>query len=154
MSQTAVLLLFTLLWPVLVGELTAFNLLVGGGLAALLLSVLRSGGRSFARRLWGFVRYLGAFVWELVVANVVIALLALRPRPRLHPHVIAVPLRLTSNAGISLLSATITLLPGTVAMGVSADRKRLYAHAINTLTLEQARASVTEMETHILRFMR
>ncbi len=154
MSQIAVLLLFTLLWPILVGELTAFNLLVGSGLAVLLLSVLRSGGRSFARRLWGFVRYLAAFARELVVANVVIALLALRVRPRLHPHVIAVPLRLTSNAGISLLSATITLLPGTVAMGVSADRKRLYAHAINALTLEGARTSVTDMETHILRFMR
>ena len=52
------------------------------------------------------------------------------------------------------MSATITLLPGTVAMGVSSDRKLLYAHAINTLTLEQARASITGMETHILRFMR
>lgn len=154
MSQVAVLLLFTLLWPLLVGELSAFNLLVGGALTALLLSVLRSGGRAFTRRSWGFVRYAAAFVGELVVANVVIALLALRPRPRLHPHVIAVPLRLRSNAGIALLGATITLLPGTVAMGVSADRTRLYAHAVNTLTPQAAKESVTRMETHILRFMR
>lgn len=154
MSQIFIVLLFALLWPVLVGELSAYNLLVGGVLAAFLLSVLRGGGGSFARRLWAFVRYLGAFFWELLLANVIIAFLALRPRPKLYPHVIAVPLRLESDAGISLLSATITLLPGTVAMGVSADRKLLYAHAINIQDVGRARESVTQMETRILGFMK
>lgn len=154
MRQIFILLLFALLWPVLVGELTAYNLLVGAALAVLLLSVVRSGGGPFARRLWAFTRYLGAFLWELVLANVLIALLALRLRPTFHPHVIAVPLRLKSDAAISLLSATITLLPGTVAMGVSNDRKLLYAHAINIADVAAARASVTRMETRILEFMR
>ena len=154
MSQVFVLFLFALLWPILVGELTAFNLLVGGALAVLLLSVLRGGGESFARRLGAFVRYLGAFFWELLLANILIALLALRRRPVFYPNLIAVPLRLRSDAAISLLSATITLLPGTVAMGVSADRKLLYAHAINVRDVAAARESVTRMETHILGFMR
>ena len=154
MSQIFILFLFALLWPILVGELTAFNLLVGGALAVLLLSVLRGGGESFARRLGAFVNYLGAFLWELLLANVLIALLALRRRPRFYPNLIAVPLRLRSDGAISLLSATITLLPGTVAMGVSADRKLLYAHAINIKNIDEARASVTRMETRILGFMR
>ena len=154
MSQIFILFLLALLWPILVGELTAFNLLVGGVLAVLLLSVLRSGGVSFARRLGAFIRYLGAFFWELLLANVLIALLALRRRPVFYPHVVAVPLRLRSDAAISLLSATITLLPGTVAMGVSADRKLLYAHAINLKDVAAARESVTKMETRILGFMR
>ena len=152
MSQIFIVLLFALLWPVLVGELSAYNLLVGGALAVLLLSAVRGGGSSFARRLGAFVRYLGAFLWELLLANVIIAFLALRPRPKL--YVIAVPLRLESDAGISLLSATITLLPGTVAMGVSADRKLLYAHAINIEDVNRARESVTQMETRILGFMK
>ena len=154
MRQIFVLFLLALLWPILVGELSAFNLIVGGVLAALLLSVLRSGGVSFARRLGAFIRYLGAFLWELLLANVLIALLALRRRPVFYPHIIAVPLRLRSDAAISLLSATITLLPGTVAMGVSEDRKLLYAHAINLKDVAAARESVTKMETRILGFMR
>lgn len=154
MRQVFVLLLFALLWPILVGELTAYNLLVGGTLAVLLLSAVRSGSSSFARRLGAFLRYLLVFLWELLMANVVIALLALRRHPKLYPHVIAVPLRLESDAGISLLSATITLLPGTVAMGVSADRKLLYAHAINIQDVDRARDSVTQMETRILGFMK
>ncbi len=154
MRQIFVLLLFALLWPVLVGELTAYNLLVGGALALVLLSAVRSGGGSFAGRVWAFVRFLGAFLWELLRANVLIAILALRPRPTFYPYIIAVPLRLQSDAAISLLSATITLLPGTVAMGVSGDRKLLYAHAINLEDVATARDSVTQMETHIMGFMR
>ncbi len=154
MRQVFILLLFALLWPILVGELTAYNLLVGGGLAALLLSAVRSGSGSFARRLGAFLRYLLVFSWELLLANVLIAVLALRPHPKFYPHIIAVPLRLESDAAISLLSATITLLPGTVAMGVSADRKLLYAHAINIPDVARARDSVMQMETRILRFMR
>lgn len=154
MSRVVLVLLFALLWPLLVDELNAYNLLVGGALAVLLLSTVRGGGTSFAKRLGAFVLYLLVFCWELLRANVLIALLALSPRPKLYPHIIAVPLRLTSDAGISLLSATITLLPGTVAMGVSADRKLLYAHAINIADVQDARDSVTQMETYILRFMR
>lgn len=154
MRQIFALLLFALLWPILVGELTAYNLLVGGALALVVLSAVRSSGRSFAGRVWAFVRFLGAFSWELLRANVLIALLALRPRPTFYPHIIAVPLRLQSDAAISLLSATITLLPGTVAMGVSGDRKLLYAHAINLEDVAKARDSVTQMETHIMGFMR
>lgn len=154
MRQVFALLLFALLWPILVGELTAYNLLVGGALAVLLMSALNSGSGSFARRLWAFLRYLAVFFRELLTTNVLIALLALRRRPQLYPHIVAVPLRLESDAGISLLAATITLLPGTVAMGVSADRKFLYAHAINLRDAPRARASVTQMETRILGFMK
>ena len=154
MRQVFALLLFALLWPILVGELTAYNLLVGGVLAVLLLSTIRSGSGLFARRLGAFLHYLVVFSWELLTANVLIALLALRRHPELYPHIIAVPLRLKSDAGISLLSATITLLPGTVAMGVSADRKLLYAHAISVRDVPRARDSVTQMETRILGFMR
>ena len=137
----------------MVGELTAYNLLVGGALAVLLLSALQSGSGSFARRLGAFLHYLVVFSWELLTANVLIALLALRRHPKLYPHIIAVPLRLKSDAGISLLSATITLLPGTVAMGVSADRKLLYAHAISVRDAPRARDSVTQLETRILGFI-
>lgn len=144
-----------LLWAFLYGELTAFNLLMGSLLGMLMLvAVRREGSSSLPTRLWRVVRFLLSFFAELLVAGVMIALLAIRPRPRFHPHVIAVPLRLESNAAISLLSATITLLPGTVAMGTSQDRKTLYAHAIGEADPDRSRASVIRIETLILGFMR
>jgi multicomponent Na+:H+ antiporter subunit E len=120
----------------------------------LLLSVVeREQERSFPRRLAALVRFVLRFSWELVTANVMVALLALRPRPRYHPHFIAVPLRLQTDAAIGLLSAAITLLPGTVAMGVSDDRRLLYAHAILQADPARSRADVQRIEALILGFM-
>jgi multicomponent Na+:H+ antiporter subunit E len=142
-----------ILWSVLAGELTIANLAIGGLLGLLLLSVIDRGEEhSFTRRLGSVLRFFVRFLFELFAANVTIALLAVRPSPRFHPHVIAVELRLQSDAALSLLSATITLLPGTVAMGFSPDRKFLYAHAMGAEP-ETARRGVRRIEELILGFM-
>lgn len=154
MGSLLAVLGMALLWSFLMGRLTVFNLVVGALLGVLLLSVVaRESERSFPRRLAAFVRFAVRFTLELVTANVLVALLAFRPRPRYHPHIIAVPLRVRTDAAISLLSAAITLLPGTVAMGVSEDRAQLYAHAILQSDPERSRASVQRIESLILGFM-
>lgn len=154
MREILTILATAFVWSFLWAEPSAWNLLVGGLLGVLLLSVMQRGEeRSFGARLVALARFLLRFVYELLVANVTIALLAFRPRPRLHPHVIGIPLRVRSDAAVTLLSVVITLLPGTVAMGVSEDRRTLYAHAINDEDPDDARASVTRMESLILGFM-
>lgn len=154
MAEILALFGIALLWSLLVGSLDLLNLVVGALLGLLLLSLVqRENARSFPRRVAAFTRFAVRFLGELVLANAVVALLALRPRPRFHPHVIAVPLRVTSDGAISLLAATITLLPGTVAMGVSEDRRLLYAHAIGEADPARSRASVTRIEDLILGFM-
>jgi len=154
MGSLLAVLGMALLWSFLMGRLTPVNLIVGALLGILLLSVVeREQERSFARRLAALVRFTLRFSWELVTANVMVALLAVRPRPRYHPHFIAVPLRVESDAAIALLSAAITLLPGTVAMGVSDDRRLLYAHAILQADPARSRADVQRIEALILGFM-
>lgn len=154
MKDVLIIAATALLWSFLWGALTAWNLLVGAALGVLLLSVIgRGAARSFGSRAIALVRFLVRFVYELIVSNVMVALLAFRPRPRFHPHVIGVPLRVESDAAITLLSLTITLLPGTVAMGLSEDRRTLYAHAIAEEDPERSRAGVQRIETLILGFM-
>lgn len=146
--------LLALLWSFLAGNLSAYNLLLGAVLGLVLLALVQGAReRSLPRRVVGFGRFTVRFLYELIVSNVMIAVLALRVRPRFHPHIIAVPLRIESDAAISLLSAAITLLPGTVAMGVSEDRRTLYAHAIAEADPDRSRASVTRIEDLILGFM-
>ena len=150
-------LLIAFLWVFIIGAGTVdsalFNALVGTILGLLLISLVSSNERSFPRRLVAFGRYVLSFLKELVVANLIIAKLTLQPKPTFNTHVIAVPIRVESDAAISLLSATITLLPGTVAMGVSNDRTKLYAHAMGA-SLDDAKDSVTRMETLIMGFMK
>lgn len=155
MSEVLVVVALALLWSFLSGELSAFNLLVGAFLGMLILLATKGeSSSSLPRRLWRMVRFIGGFMYELLLAGLMISRLAISRRPRFHPHVIAVPLRVESDGAISLLSATITLLPGTVAMGTSRDRRYLYAHAIAEADPERARDAVARIETLILGFMR
>ena len=156
MAGFVALLGLTLLWTLLTGSFRPFDVLVGALLGLLLLSIVERARhhRGIASRLWGVLRFAGRFLVELAVAGVAITRLTLTPRPAFHPHVVAVPLRVESDAAIALLSATITLLPGTVAMGTSQDRRVLYAHAIGESDPERSRASVVRIEDLILGFMK
>lgn len=100
------------------------------------------------------VRAVGRFAWfflrELTWANVQVALMALHPRPRLTPLIVAVPLRLSDEAAQTMLAATITLMPGTVAMGFNPSRTVMYSHAIGIPDPDDARASVVKVEDYLL----
>jgi multicomponent Na+:H+ antiporter subunit E len=108
---------------------------------------------NFTSKVVAVFKFILVFFKELFVANLILARLAFQGQPRLQPHVLAVPLQLKTDIAISLLSATITLLPGTIAMGVSEDRSELYAHAMGA-ELEAAKDSIVRIETLILGFMR
>lgn len=70
------------------------------------------------------------FLWELVVANLRVAAAVLGPSSLVRPGIVAVPLDVTSDAGIALLANLITLTPGTLSLDVSADRRTLYVHCL------------------------
>ena len=154
MTDVLATLLSGLLWSFLLSELTFRNFFIGTLLGIGLLSLIRRGqAGSFPRRIVATLNFFLQFMWELFLANIIITMLALRPRPRFYPHIISVPLTVTSDAAIALLSAAITLLPGTVALGVSEDRREMYAHAIAASDIADAKDSVLRIEKLILRFM-
>ena len=66
--------------------------------------------------------------------------------------IVAVPLRVQGDGALTLLAATLTLMPGTVVMGFSADRRTLYAHAIGTPSAQAARAAIVRVEDRLLPF--
>ncbi len=153
MGEIFAVIAIALLWSFLNGELSGVNIVVGALLGLLMLGVMQRGaGRSLPRRMWGFIRYLGRFLLEMMLAGLQIARLAMSPRPNYYPHVIAVPLKLESNGAISLLMLTISLIPGTVPMGISADRSLLYAHAINARDPKVQMDGIKRIEKLILEF--
>jgi multicomponent Na+:H+ antiporter subunit E len=156
MKGAALNLALALVWCLLIGEITLFNLVVGYLLGFALLGLFGRvlDGGTYFNVVIALLRFLGFFLRELVVANVQVALWALSPRPPLHPAIVAVPLRLKQDSSITLLAITITLLPGTVAMGVSHDKHVLYAHSIGLRDLEAAQQAIQKVEDKLLRFMR
>jgi multicomponent K+:H+ antiporter subunit F len=60
-----------------------------------------------------------------------VAHLILRGPRHLEPGFVVVPLRLSSELGISLLANTISLTPGTVSSWLSPDRTQLVVHGLD-----------------------
>ena len=142
-------------WALLLGYVNLVNLAVGFVIGFAFLSLLPASAadRRYVIRTRAAFAFLAFFLRELTVANVQVALFALSPRPPLHPVIVAVPLHLKHDSAITALAAAITLMPGTVAMGVSPDRKYLYAHAIGPGGLEGARASILKVEARLRAFL-
>jgi multicomponent Na+:H+ antiporter subunit E len=108
--------------------------------------------RTFARRSLRAVILVEFFARELVIANVRVALDVLRPIDRLRPAVIAVPLDVTSDGEILLLSMLINITPGSVTVDLSHDRRTLYVHVMHIEAAEQSRHEIkTGFESRVKR---
>jgi multicomponent K+:H+ antiporter subunit E len=78
------------------------------------------------------MHYLGIFVIDIVRGSFLVAWLILLGPARLRPAFVQVPLVLRTDLAISLLANTISLTPGTVSAHLSADKRTLIVHTIDT----------------------
>ena len=138
-------LLLALVWAALLGHVTLPNLVVGFVLGSSILAMLEKGGvlpSTFRTRTARAVGLAGFFVWELVIANLRVALDVVRPRTSIEPAVVAIPLDVTTDAEILLLSALINITPGSVTIDLSDDRKTLYVHVMHMSSPEATRREI------------
>ena len=77
------------------------------------------------------LRLLGHVLWDIAVANVVVARLVLGPADRLRPAFLEVPLSIREPYGITLLATIITTTPGTVSVALTPDARILRIHALD-----------------------
>ena len=154
MGEVLALVSVALLWSFLNGELSWGNVVFGLLLGMLMLSVMeRNVKHSLPRRARGVIRFALAFLLEMVKAGILNTRLALSARPRFHPHIVAVPLSVKSDAAIALLGLAISLIPGTVPMAISNDKRYMYCHAVNLRDPEDQRKGIHRIEALILEFM-
>jgi multicomponent K+:H+ antiporter subunit E len=134
-----------LLWLLLVNQLTAGHAVLGALLGWLI---------PFATsRFWPeqirirhpltLLHYLGILVIDIVRGSFHVARLILLGPTRLRPAFVEMPLALKTDLAISLLANTISLTPGTVSALLSADRRTLIVHTLDT---DDADALVAEIK--------
>ena len=83
------------------------------------------------------------FAWELLLANFRVASDVLRGN-RIEPAVVAVPLDITSDGEILLLSMLINITPGSVTIDLSDDRRTLYVHVMHMKSAEETRREIKD----------
>jgi multicomponent Na+:H+ antiporter subunit E len=138
--------LLALAWAALQGEFSLNVLFTGQVLGYLLLLGLVRGGvlrpSPYIGRVHRVLGLAGFFLWELVRANLRLALDVATPSYQMKPGIVAVPLDATRDSEILLLSMLINTTPGSVALDVSPDRKTLYVHVMYLTTPEAARKEI------------
>jgi multicomponent Na+:H+ antiporter subunit E len=140
-------ILLALAWAALQGEITLANLLIGYGVGYVILALLAKGRvmpSTLAARTAHGVGLTGFFVWELLLSNLRVAIDVLRPRTTIRPAVVAVPLDITSDGEILLLSMLINITPGSVTIDLSDDRRTLYVHVMHMASAEASRREIKE----------
>jgi len=81
-------------------------------------------------------------LFDIVVANVIVARLVLGPRSRLRPRFIELPLELESPYAVTMLASIISLTPGTVSSNLSGDHRTLLVHGLDVPDARAAAARI------------
>lgn len=95
--------------------------------------------------------YALAFLKELVIANFSVAYIVLSPSMPINPNVVEVPLRVRSDAAITLIANSITLTPGTLTMDYDRDNNALYVHSISVSDEKSVIEPIRTWEEYALR---
>jgi multicomponent Na+:H+ antiporter subunit E len=151
-------ILLALAWAALQGSFSLTNLIAGYALGYFILVALVKGGvlesSSYVRKVYFAIGLMAFFLWELVLANMRLALDVATPHFQMTPGIIAVPLDATQESEILLLAMLINLTPGSVALDVSEDRKVMFVHVMYMASADAARAEIkTGFERRVLQLL-
>jgi multicomponent Na+:H+ antiporter subunit E len=120
-------------WAAVTGDFSLGSLVFGAmiGFFALWIAQPLIGVEKFYfLRVWRVTRLALYFFWELFLSSIKVAWDVIRPRPRNNPRIIEMPLDVTTDLEILLLTNLISLTPGTLSVDVTEDRKTLIVHAM------------------------
>ena len=133
-------------WMFLSSNYTATGFIIGFILGIILLIIMRRffTTRLYIYRIWAIIKLTILFFKELVLANVQVLRVVLKPKLDMQPAFFAYPTVLTQEWEITLLSSLITLTPGTVVVHVSDDAKTLYVHAIDISDVDEAITAIRD----------
>lgn len=149
-------ILLAIAWVALTGEFDAGNFIIGFVIVYILLALTRpsESARAYTAQVRGILSFSLFFLKELVFSSLRVTVQVLSPTLNMQPAVVAVPLDIRSDAGITLLGNLITLTPGTLTLEVAEDRSQIFVHAMHVDDVEAFRREIKDgFERRILKVM-
>lgn len=150
-------MLLALFWVILSGNYNIGNLVAGMLLSYLVLAYVARDKPAFANyfgKLPKIISFILFFLWDLTKANARVAYDVLTPTHLMRPGVIAIPLDIKDEAGITMFANLITVTPGSLALDVSSDRKVLYVHLMYLDDEGRQLAELKALEARVLSLLR
>ena len=151
-------LLLATCWVFLTGSFGVSNYFFGFFVGYLVIAVIHKlvpGLHSYPKRIPRFFRFLGFFLWQLMLSNIKIAIDIVTPTWHMRPGVIKYNLSAITDLEITLVANLISLTPGTLVLDVSEDKTALFVHAMFLGDEEQALLNdLQELEQRLLEVIR
>lgn len=142
-----------IVWALLNNAWTVTSFFTGYIIGFVVLFLLRRffPGGFYGRRVVAVLVLAGIFLRELLLSNIAVIKLVVKPKLTLRPGIVALPTRLKSPWEITVLANLITLTPGTLTVDVARDHSTLYIHALDIEDAEEVVHSIKEtFETRIM----
>jgi multicomponent Na+:H+ antiporter subunit E len=98
--------------------------------------------RFYLLRVVAVINLLLIFMRELILSNIAILKVILKPKLDIRPGIFALETELTEDWEITVLSGLITLTPGTLVIDVSDDNRILYIHAMDIGDVDESVSSI------------
>lgn len=134
-------------WILLLNDFSVGGLVLGLVLG-LILSAFTSAfwpDRVRIRNYLAAAEYIAVVIWDIVVANVEVALIVLfKPNARMQTRWVTVPLEVRAPEAITMLAGTITMTPGTLSADLSADGRAILVHCLHAPDTEAVVRSIKE----------
>ena len=136
----------TVIWVLLWGSFTPLTMVGGLVISVVVLIVFPLPAITYAGRIhpWGVLKFVGRFVFDMVVASVQVATLAFRFGHVPRSAIVAVTLRAPSDLGLTLTAEALSLVPGSLIVDVDRKRGVLYVHVLGVSSAEEADRFKTE----------
>jgi len=83
------------------------------------------------------IKFIGVVLWDILIANVKVAILILDKSDKLTPAFFTIDLDIQSPIGISILANTISLTPGTVSCDYKFDSHQLLIHGLSVDDIDE-----------------
>lgn len=140
-------LLLVAVWQMMMNSFSLGNLVLGLilGLAIPIITAPYWPNRPRLANLPMIIEYTLIVLWDIVVANVVVAKIVVFKRNKdMQPNWIAIPLDIRTPEAITVLAGTITMTPGTVSSDVSACGRSLLVHCLHAPDPDAVRDEIKE----------
>jgi multicomponent Na+:H+ antiporter subunit E len=98
--------------------------------------------RFYLYRVIAVIRLFFIFIRELIMSNIAVLKVVLKPRLDMKPGIFSLTTELQRDWEITILANLITLTPGTLVIDVSPDNKTLYIHAMDIDDVDDAINSI------------
>lgn len=93
------------------------------------------------------IKFIFVFMWELIVANLIMAKIVLSPNLPISPKIVKVHTTIDSKVGRALLANAITLTPGTLTIDMIDND--LFIHVVDGNGLNSAESIVEPFEKNL-----